>query len=281
MSHTKIIPNTRKPTNNSVIAPIAASSKDVRRMLGLSLHGWENTMVLSLIIAGFFALVVGAATWAVVRLTRLELVDSKKAFDAYKLTVESNVADAKKEGIAAGKTAGNALVRAAELEKESAALKLGLADANARALEAQLALEKFKAPRWINDEQQKLLVSRLSRFQGVLVDVWLLHAPSQDAAPFAQRILSVLMAAQWKANGVFNLMGGATATGVIIVMRENPSANDRAAAAALLTELNSAGIEANLQTGVTDKPVEVLGAFAGPNASNPPSNLWVAIGSKP
>jgi vacuolar-type H+-ATPase subunit H len=170
------------------------------------------------------------------------------------------------------------------VERALADSKKSLADAasaNARALEAQLALEKFKAPRWISDEQQKLLVSRLSRFQGVLVDVWLLHAPSQDAAPFAQRLLSVLATSQWKANGVFNLMGGATATGVIIVMRENPSPNDKDAAVTLLNELKSAGIAADLQKGVTDSPVETLGAFVGPNASNPPSNLWVAIGSKP
>ncbi len=93
-------------------------------MLGLSLHGWENAMVVFLIVAGFFALIAGAATWSVVRLQRIELAESKTEFDEYKLTVEGQVADAKKEGIEAGKTAGNAMLRAAELEKEAANARL-------------------------------------------------------------------------------------------------------------------------------------------------------------
>jgi hypothetical protein len=42
-------------------------------MRGLSLHGWEISMVVFLIVAGFFALLAGAATWAIVRLQRIEL----------------------------------------------------------------------------------------------------------------------------------------------------------------------------------------------------------------
>jgi hypothetical protein len=104
--------------------PTAILSNKVRRMLGLSLHGWENAMVVFLIVAGFFALIAGAATWAVVRLQRIELAESQKAFNEYKLAAEGKVAEAKTEGIKAGEKAGNALVRAAELEKEAANAKL-------------------------------------------------------------------------------------------------------------------------------------------------------------
>jgi hypothetical protein len=157
------------------------------------------------------------------------------------------------------------------------------AKANERAAEAQLALEKFKAPRWITDDQQAKFVARLEQFQNVSVDVWLLHAPSQDAAPFAARLVSVLTAAQWNARGVFNLMGGPTAAGVFILTRANPSLNDQAAAMALLNELHSAEIAAVIETGVTvtDNPVAVLGAFVGPDRSSPPSDLWLVVGSKP
>jgi hypothetical protein len=55
---------------------MAATSKEVRRMLGLSLHGWENFMVVSLIIAGFFALIAGVTTWAVISLQRIEIAES-------------------------------------------------------------------------------------------------------------------------------------------------------------------------------------------------------------
>jgi hypothetical protein len=65
-----------KPLNMSAKAPMANTSKDVRGMFGLSLHGWENSMVFALIIAGVFALVAGIATWQVVRLQRIEIAES-------------------------------------------------------------------------------------------------------------------------------------------------------------------------------------------------------------
>jgi hypothetical protein len=60
----------------SAKAPMANTSKEVRGMFGWSLHGWENSMVVALIIAGVFALLAGIATWQVVRLQRLEIADS-------------------------------------------------------------------------------------------------------------------------------------------------------------------------------------------------------------
>jgi hypothetical protein len=102
----------------------ASFSKRVRLMLGLSLHAWENVMVLFLGVAAIAAAFVGISTYAVVQLQKQEAADAKKEFDAYKLTVEGQVSDAKKEGIEAGKTAGNAVLRAAELEKEAANARL-------------------------------------------------------------------------------------------------------------------------------------------------------------
>jgi hypothetical protein len=92
----------------------AIFSKTVRRMFGLSLHAWENVMVGSLAFAAFAALVVGIATFAVVKLQRQEIAASKDELERYKLD------------------AGQAI-----------------AEAGARAAEANLALEKFKAPRQI------------------------------------------------------------------------------------------------------------------------------------
>jgi hypothetical protein len=84
-------------------------------MFGLSLHGWENAMVVALIIAGFFALIAGAATWSVVRLQRIELVESAKEFEKYKL----------------------------ETSKE-------ISQANARTKESELALAELSSPRRID-----------------------------------------------------------------------------------------------------------------------------------
>jgi hypothetical protein len=102
-----------------------AFSKWVRRMLfGLSLHSWEQLMLVALGGAALAAVFIVVTSTAVVVLTRAAADQTKREFDVYRLTVEGQVADARKEGIEAGKTAGNALVRAAELEKEAANARL-------------------------------------------------------------------------------------------------------------------------------------------------------------
>ncbi len=129
-------------------------------MLGLSLHGWENAMVVSLIIAGFFALIAGAATWAVVRLQRVEISESKEELDRYKL----------------------------ETAKE-------ISEANARAAEAQLELEKFKAPRKLDESQVARVKALAARFPGTPFDVSVnLESEPQN---FAAQIGSLLESAGW------------------------------------------------------------------------------------
>jgi hypothetical protein len=129
-------------------------------MLGLTLHGWENAMVGALVIAGFFAIVATAATWAVVRLQRNEIAYSKDEIDRYRL-----------------KTA-----------KE-------ISLANARAAEAELALEKFRAPRKLEETQVTRIISAAARFSGTPFDVSVnLEAEPQS---FAVQIGSVLESAGW------------------------------------------------------------------------------------
>jgi hypothetical protein len=99
-------------------------SKGVRRMLGLSLDTWNNIMLSSLGIAAVAAAIVGISTYAVVQLQKQDSLEAKIEFDAYKLTVDGQVSDARKEGIRAGETAGNAILRAAELEKDAANVRL-------------------------------------------------------------------------------------------------------------------------------------------------------------
>jgi len=93
-------------------------------MLGLDLNSWNNLVVIFLGIGALAAIVVGISTYAVIRLQKAESKAANDAFDLYKLGVAAQVADAKKQGIEAGKTAGDALVRAAELEKEAASARL-------------------------------------------------------------------------------------------------------------------------------------------------------------
>jgi len=120
-------------------------------MLGLDLNAWEILMVFSLVSVGF-------TTVFVVALTRKEASEIKREYDTYKLTVEAKVADAKLAGVKAGETTGDALVRAAALEKEAARL-------TKEAEEAKLETERLKAQtawRRLSLDQQKMIVDELS-----------------------------------------------------------------------------------------------------------------------
>jgi hypothetical protein len=61
---------------NAASEKTATSKRDRRMFFGVSLPAWENTMVVSLIVAGGFAFLAGLATWAVVRLQRIEIAES-------------------------------------------------------------------------------------------------------------------------------------------------------------------------------------------------------------
>jgi hypothetical protein len=126
-------------------------------MLGFDLHWWETAMVTSLWLAAFAAVAVGVATYAVVQLQRAE-------------------------------------VRAANLKVAQAAE--AAAKATEHAAEASLALEKFKAPRQLSDEQVARIAEKLKSFQ-VGFDVAILDSdPEVDM--IARQIIAALVAAGWK-----------------------------------------------------------------------------------
>jgi hypothetical protein len=128
-------------------------SKTVSRVsiFGLELTSWEHLMLLSLGIAGLVAVAVFVTTASVVILQRRDNAQTKREYEEYKLTVDAKVAEAKREGIAAGKSAGDALVRAAALEKEAQELKA-----------ANLALEARIQPRRLTGENSRRLSEVLS-----------------------------------------------------------------------------------------------------------------------
>jgi hypothetical protein len=60
--------------------------------------------------------------------------------------------------------------KTSEFEKEAALLKIGVADANARADEARLQLEKFKTPRDFPIEKQAALAEKMRKFSNIQFD---------------------------------------------------------------------------------------------------------------
>lgn len=73
-------------------------------------------MVVFLIVAGFFALLAGAATWAVVRLQRIELVESKQELERYKLEAGEKIVGAEERAAEATQKANEARERAVTAE---------------------------------------------------------------------------------------------------------------------------------------------------------------------
>jgi hypothetical protein len=191
-------------------------------MFGLSLHGWENWMVGSLIIAAAFALIAGFATWAVVRLQRIEIAASKDEFNKFK--VESDVK---------------------------------LAEANARALEAKVELEKFKADRKLTPEQQAIVADKVRRFQGIKFDTGL-ASTDPEYIVLLNAIEAALKSAGWipiewhgpglTVNRAPSLPAGlVSVAGVAIFTQPAASAELWEAATALVSVLNEkeVGIEAD------------------------------------
>src|SRR5258706_3216693 len=148
-------------------------SKGVRRMLGLSLDGWNNVMLLCLAAVAIAAISVGVAQYVIIQLAKQEASDAKKELDEYKLTVEGKVADAKSEGIRAGETASNALLKAEELRA------------------ANLALEAQIAPRRLEPSQQQKIANALVWFAGRNVAV-VSYSLDVEGAVLCQQLMEVL-----------------------------------------------------------------------------------------
>lgn len=124
-------------------------SKGFKRLLGMEELGvWDKLTLLSLALAAIAALAVVFTTLQALKAQKAETEKAKIELEEYKLTVEGKVADAKKEGIEAGRAANDASLRAAE--------------ANERAAKAELELEKYRAGRLISPEQHATMVATLA-----------------------------------------------------------------------------------------------------------------------
>ncbi|WP_429041164.1 hypothetical protein [Bradyrhizobium elkanii] len=188
----------KMPTAEATKIESTAFSRKVRRsVFGIGLHGWEQLMLLSLGVTGLIAFAVAFTTASVVILTRHETAEAKRELEEYKLTVEAKVADATARGIEAGKSAGAALVRAADLEKQAEQLRKDTAEANARAAQASLQVEylkKLRGPRSVPYNALNALRSMPSR----TAQIWYAK-DSDDAEDLAANIAGALQHAGWKA----------------------------------------------------------------------------------
>ena len=91
----------------------------------------------------------------------------------------------------------NAKERIATLAAETEASKAAIAEANARALEAQAQLAKFKSPRSMTPEQQSRISTKLGIFKGTRFDMAVLPG-DPEAALFLGQISKTLQSSGWE-----------------------------------------------------------------------------------
>lgn len=175
----------KSPTIDNAQTDRAMPSKSVKPMWGIGLDGWNSVQIGFLAIAAAAAIAVGVSQFVIIKLQKAAALEAEIEFNKYKLGVDAKVAEAKTQGIAAGKTAGDALLRAATLEKEAA--------------NARLETEKLKAVvawRTLSETQATNLGNVLSAKPGAVNLRWTDGDP--EALFFAIQISQILQRAGWK-----------------------------------------------------------------------------------
>lgn len=236
--------------NNAATASMADSRKVRRRVvLGLSLPGWENVMVLSLVFAGLFGTAAAVATYWVVQLTRDENRVQAEELEEYKAGATERVADL--------------TATAEQLRKDTAV-------ANARAAEAELKtaeLEAKMAPRSLSEDQKATLVRALKPFAGQKVQVQSSNGNS-EARRFSDVFRQVFVDSGW-------LLAG---EGVNVIFTPEP--------VGLELEISTSDMNANTVPKGTDaliQALESIGLRPNPVHSNntPAGLIELKVGSKP
>lgn len=142
----------------------ATASKRESRMLGLGLDAWNNIVVAALAFGAVAAIVIGVATYAVVRLQKADAEAAAVEFERYKLATEKTISEA-----------------------------------NARAEEAKLETERLKkevAWRELPPGIAAKLVAELSKEPGEIAIVWLVGDP--ESAEYSSHFANVFRNAGWQ-----------------------------------------------------------------------------------
>lgn len=92
----------------------------VKKMLGMTVDQWNSWMIGFLIVAAVAGAGSIVSQVVITKLQKAEALQAARELDLYKAGVAEKVADARKEGVEAGRAASDAMLRAASLEKEAA-----------------------------------------------------------------------------------------------------------------------------------------------------------------
>lgn len=277
-----------------------ASDESSSLVLGLSGSAWDAWLIISVALAALTAAAVGLTTAASIVSHKREAEGAERELAVYKLTVDGKVSDAKREGIEAGKTAGDALLRAAQLEKdaslaqeriaelnketarlsaEAESSRAAIASANARALEAQEALARFKAPRSLIESNKASDNALLSQYAGTEVAIYILgDGPEPNA--LAAQIKDRLSSAHWDVNS-WIWTGAGSGIGVFVMYKVGTEAQVARPADAIASVFLASGIFAKKDIWPGDWDT-FGGMLGGPNPPAPTkAPIRIVIGTKP
>lgn len=141
----------------------------------------------------------------------------------------------------------NTNLRGEEARAEAARATEGAAIANERAAQAEaqaadarLALEKFKAPRFITRAQQEILRDRLKPFTGASIDI-LRFGDSMEIVNFSAQLDAPLTNAGWSPR-YWTITAGGAVVGAFVVTKNGSSEITDKAATALVKALREVGI---------------------------------------
>lgn len=164
------------------------------------------------------------------------------------------------------------------LEQEAQLAKASVASLTARTREAELALEKIRAPRLIDEDQKTRLVKRLRAFSGIHFDLAIRPEPEPQA--FAEQVASVLQAAGWIRQAKQN------AGSLFIKIPGKPNAAIATGFLGLGAEIDTSrsadweGTLASLVDAFTDEGFAMRSNVAT-DGTAPPDAIHLFIGSKP
>jgi hypothetical protein len=154
----------------------------------------------------------------------------------------------------------------------------GAAKANARANEAQLALEKLKAPRIIPSAEIPRLVALLSTFAGTKAAIYILgEGPEPNG--LAGVVGAILKQAYWDFLS-WNWSGVGAATGILVICKDGSEKQITDACDALVRAFVSVKLDVGRQQWPGDW-AQVGGMLNGPNPPSPyDAPIRIIIGTK-
>jgi hypothetical protein len=218
-----------------------------------------------LLLGAFFVLV---GTWGTIKTSAIKERFADERTAANEAETKRAIADSD----AAKEATAKADLRIAELSTQAEGLRKDTAQANARALEAQVALETFKAPRALSPEQQAAISEKIKPFAGQ--EYAFAVSPTIDALSLMEEIDTALQGAGWVRVAPLGavVVGGAAvayfkSSGVRVQVAKSRNA-DIGPVATLLAEA------------LTDQGIVAASAMS-PDVDVRPTAMQIVIGIKP